>query len=619
MAALQTREQSEHPSALGEALALVTARVRNQHWWHGSVRGLSTALAVDIALAALSRAEVIPGGFPLFLLLVTVGLAGISLGGWLAFRSPFTPMDAARLAEARLPLKERLSSALEFDESSRPNPLFALQHADAEAHARALDTRLAVPRRVPREAWLILPLLIALVLMLRLPSLPFGPSLARRAERETVRLAGRQLAQAAHAAAQQADARHQEGAKRQAQKMEALGKRMAQGHMDREQALAAVSEQEQQLAESGGAAPPSSSSPGQAAKDLAGANRSLPLSEPQSPASSKGASAPGTLPRSAGASAGQGGAKTSTQAAKQGTSRTAQGKPSGPAAHPAAPPKAATAGGGAGSPPAQQGQREAASPQPSSCPSSDPSKTSRAAEAASRQSQSPPSSSGAPEARQALENAHRQLAAPDSSGEQPPAKPDAPNNPTSSPAQPKPGSAARPNGAGKPGGQGNRVGGKPNGAGKPAAGRTGGQSEAGGGKPNGPPSPAGKGQDGQSGQGKPASQSAGNPGGAPGQPSPGGGAGQGAKFPFHAVLPPNASSKGQSISLGTPGRDGQPGKTLPRQSGRPAVPGGASRVPYSQALPRYRKSAESALDQEQVPPSQRAIVRDYFNSLQPTR
>jgi len=627
MAALQTREHLQQQDALGETLAQVAARVRNQRRVRGGVRGLIAALVVDIVLAGLSRAALLSGGFPLFPALFILAAFGAVSGAALASRFPITAMDAACLAEARLPLKERLSSALEFGQTALFSPLLGLQHADAEAHARALDTRQIAPRRVPREAWLALSLLLALAAMLWLPILPFGPSPAQRAEQDAVRLAGRQLAQAAHQAAKQADARRQPEAKRQAQKLEALGKRMAQGRIDRAQALAAVSQQEQQLAPSGQSALPNSNDPGQAAKDLAGAGKPPASSIAQPSASPKGASAAASSPSVPHAPSGQAGPQTSSAAAPQTQARTAPSKSSGLSPGPAVPRQTTSASAPGGSPNKQTGSSAAAQSPPLSRPFSPAGKTRRAAEAASRRQQSASPVQGTPEARRALENARRQLAGSAAPQETPPAKPNAANNPPPLSAAPKPGRAPRPGlggkpgsasspSAGKPSGQGKGVGGKPTGAGKPIGGAPNGQSQGSGGKPNGPPSPAGKGRDGRPGQGKMGSQSLGNSGGGAGQPAPGGGAGRAAKFPFRSALPPTSVSKGQGIYLGTPGQNSAQGKSLHPQPGVPSAPAGPSRVPYGQALPRYRKGAEAALDQEQVPPSQRAVVRNYFNALQ---
>lgn len=47
----------------------------------------------------------------------------------------------------------------------------------------------------------------------------------------------------------------------------------------------------------------------------------------------------------------------------------------------------------------------------------------------------------------------------------------------------------------------------------------------------------------------------------------------------------------------------------------PSTPTGKSSVPYQSVLPRYEKSAESALNKGDVPPQMRTKVRDYFDSL----
>ena len=47
----------------------------------------------------------------------------------------------------------------------------------------------------------------------------------------------------------------------------------------------------------------------------------------------------------------------------------------------------------------------------------------------------------------------------------------------------------------------------------------------------------------------------------------------------------------------------------------PSSPTGGSGVPYQAVLPKYEKSAESAIDKGDVPPQMRGKVRDYFDSL----
>jgi hypothetical protein len=47
----------------------------------------------------------------------------------------------------------------------------------------------------------------------------------------------------------------------------------------------------------------------------------------------------------------------------------------------------------------------------------------------------------------------------------------------------------------------------------------------------------------------------------------------------------------------------------------PSAPGDRSGVPYQNVLPAYRKSAESALNKQDIPPRLRGKVRNYFDSL----
>ncbi len=47
----------------------------------------------------------------------------------------------------------------------------------------------------------------------------------------------------------------------------------------------------------------------------------------------------------------------------------------------------------------------------------------------------------------------------------------------------------------------------------------------------------------------------------------------------------------------------------------PAQLGKRSQIPYQSVLPKYQKSAETALNKSDIPPRLRGKVRDYFDSL----
>jgi hypothetical protein len=76
--------------------------------------------------------------------------------------------------------------------------------------------------------------------------------------------------------------------------------------------------------------------------------------------------------------------------------------------------------------------------------------------------------------------------------------------------------------------------------------------------------------------------------------------------------PAAAGSNGQQLNANGPSGDGPS-----QQVGKVAGPNQANtaQVPLSDNLPRYTAEATKALDQLDIPPSQRAVVQSYFSSL----
>ncbi len=146
------------PNAISEALAQVTARLRLARWMRHASRGALGGLGVALVAVILAHLDLLPEWLPLEAVIPVTILLGIAAGTVTAFLQPISPMDAARLAEARLGLKERLSSALEFErtpQAALPADavlLLRLQQEDAAAHARSLKAVEAVPLRLPWEA-----------------------------------------------------------------------------------------------------------------------------------------------------------------------------------------------------------------------------------------------------------------------------------------------------------------------------------------------------------------------------------------------------------------------------------------------------------------------------------
>jgi hypothetical protein len=79
------------------------------------------------------------------------------------------------------------------------------------------------------------------------------------------------------------------------------------------------------------------------------------------------------------------------------------------------------------------------------------------------------------------------------------------------------------------------------------------------------------------------------------------------------VFDPPAGSNGDQLRAN--GRSGQ-GRSETVGRGNGPTNRGESIVPLGQALDRYRSEATAALDQLDIPPSLRALVRQYFDSLE---
>ena len=78
------------------------------------------------------------------------------------------------------------------------------------------------------------------------------------------------------------------------------------------------------------------------------------------------------------------------------------------------------------------------------------------------------------------------------------------------------------------------------------------------------------------------------------------------------VYDPISGGNGEQINLG--GRPGQ-GPTTNAGRGQGLNRASGAQVPLERALPYYRAEATRALDSLNLPPSLRALVRAYFDSL----
>ncbi len=619
-----------NPLALSAALLPVARRLRLARWLHHATRGALAAVLLSLLCVGLARVNLLSPRFPLELIVPLLLALGVAAGTVTAFWRPIAPADAARLAETRLGLKERLSSAWEFAQSAPPaDPeaalLRRLQQEDAAAHARALSLRDAVPLRLTGEMKALLTTLLVLLLALLLPSLPVFQSSAERTERAIVQKEGDKLTRAARMLEKQAGERNLPEARRAAQDLQQQAQRMAQGRTDKRDALRQMFQLDKSLAARQAQA---ARAAGQGtAKTLAQVGQQLARSPGREKPASVGAAgvqgAAGAMQRGdpSGLSgalrqmAGQAGSGHQTPAQQQKAAQEAQkiadalkGTPlTETQRHAQAAADALKRGDGAKA--ADELRQAAASADRESR---------QDAQRQAQQAASQNDAQGVQQARDALKNARQETAqadrpddvSPDNSG-QPGQSGQQANSPSGGQGQ-QPGQSSQ-SGQGSQSGQSAGQG-KECGAGSPS------QS---GSKPGaGTQSQSGAPGNGHGGEGR---SRANTPG--PGHNAPDSGTGEraskrdpgiasGAPHPLNPQFDPRKSPGYGQISLGTGSGPGDRRTVLGGANG-PAPLRPVSRVPYQNALPSYRKSAETAVDQEDIPPADRARIRDYFNSLQP--
>jgi len=188
---------------------------------------------------------------PLLLGIVLAGLAGGTIWGVLRRLSAFA---AARAAEKRLDLKERLSSAVSISERSAKseirNPQSEMEEAaveDAARHAQAIRPSDVFPHRFTREMAAFGVMLAVLLGLYYIPQIPALQSPTRRAEVRVMKQEGKHLQRLAKEAARRASPENKDIIKRVALNMERLGKRMQSGRMTRKQAMLSLKKLSKQI------------------------------------------------------------------------------------------------------------------------------------------------------------------------------------------------------------------------------------------------------------------------------------------------------------------------------------------------------------------------------------
>lgn len=94
------------------------------------------------------------------------------------------------------------------------------------------------------------------------------------------------------------------------------------------------------------------------------------------------------------------------------------------------------------------------------------------------------------------------------------------------------------------------------------------------------------------------------------------GPGDGDESAYAPLFPPQRLGQGEGVTIPLPA-SGQPGDQAVGQGGTSPGQEAGSRVPYTEVYAAYAQTYRQAIENGQVPPTFREIVRQYFSSLEP--
>jgi hypothetical protein len=229
------------PNALNATLAAATRRIR----FLLAVRYMSRALCWSslacLLVVAMSKLHLV---FDTPKPAVLGGVIGFAvLGGFAAaFVRRLTPLAVAKATDRRTDLKDRLSSALEFQQTGMdPSaPFYSEQLADATRAVHGVDLKAAYPSHMPKELIAGVALSLTLFGMFFLPSLPIFWSKDKKNEIAEVKKQGIEIVKIAEDKQKTADQQKLTETKKAAAEAKKLGEAMEKGKMTKKESLVAL-------------------------------------------------------------------------------------------------------------------------------------------------------------------------------------------------------------------------------------------------------------------------------------------------------------------------------------------------------------------------------------------
>ena len=203
-------------------------------------------LAVALGLIAAHKLDRLDEPYVLAGAAVMVSaLAGLVWG----FLRPVSLLEAAILADERLGLKERLSTAELFERSPEASALEPALIRDASRHAASISPQQVLPHQPTRAMWCSLVLLALIGGASLAPILPLGRTAGELAVRKQMKEQGRQLGKVAQKAKEEAKRRGLKAPGELAAKLEKLAKELERAKLSKKQALLKTGKLAQELRE----------------------------------------------------------------------------------------------------------------------------------------------------------------------------------------------------------------------------------------------------------------------------------------------------------------------------------------------------------------------------------
>ena len=226
------------PQALNATLQAATRRIRFLLALRYVSRALCWSSLICLIAVGMSKLHLMfepPTPLTLF------GIIGVSVlaGFAAAFVRRLTPLAVAKSTDRRTDLKDRLSSALEFQSAGiDPSaPFYGEQLADAARAVQSVDLKAAYPGRLPKE--LVAGVLLALTLfgLYFLPSLPIFWSKDKKNEMAEVKKQGIEIVKLAEDKQKTADRQKLAETKKAAAEAKKLGEAMEKGKVTKKESL----------------------------------------------------------------------------------------------------------------------------------------------------------------------------------------------------------------------------------------------------------------------------------------------------------------------------------------------------------------------------------------------